>query len=227
MVFVGGGNDKEEIVAQTASLGLADKVLFCEPIRDRERIRAWYCRADLFLFPSTFDTNGLVVREAAACALPSVLIAGSCAAEDVTDGDNGFLIEENAEAMFKMLKRLIADMSAVKAAGERAQNEIYISWDQAVRHAFERYQVVVDDYKRGLYAAHERFSDDFYKAMSDTLFAIAESRRLQHEVISNVKKERDELQQSVIDDARELYDDLKHSGQKVKDKLTGYIDRFL
>ena len=47
------------------------------------RIRAWYCRADLFLFPSTFDTNGLVVREAAACGLASVLIAGSCAAEDV------------------------------------------------------------------------------------------------------------------------------------------------
>ena len=37
--------------------------------RDREILRAWNTRADLFLFPSTFDTNGLVVREAAACGL--------------------------------------------------------------------------------------------------------------------------------------------------------------
>ena len=85
MVFVGGGNDKDEIVALTEKLGLSDRVFFSPPIHDRNLIRAWYCRADMFLFPSTFDTNGLVVREAAACALGSVLVAGSCAAEDVTD----------------------------------------------------------------------------------------------------------------------------------------------
>ncbi|MEI3062834.1 MAG: glycosyltransferase [Oscillospiraceae bacterium] len=77
MVFVGGGNDKDEIVAYCESLGLSDRVFFVAPIHDRSAIRAWYCRADLFLFPSTFDTNGLVVREAAACGLASVLVAGS------------------------------------------------------------------------------------------------------------------------------------------------------
>ena len=98
MVFVGGGGDRDEIVAYAQELKLCDRTFFVEPIHDRGRIRAWYCRANLFLFPSTFDTNGLVVREAAACGLASVLIAGSCAAEDVTDGESGFLIEENAES---------------------------------------------------------------------------------------------------------------------------------
>lgn len=69
-------------------------MFFTSPQYDRSVIRAWYCRGDLFLFPSTFDTNGLVVREAAACELASVLVRGSCAAEDITDGRNGFLIEE-------------------------------------------------------------------------------------------------------------------------------------
>ena len=89
MVFVGKGTDGDAIRAYAEELDLCDKVFFLAPCYDREIIRAWYCRADLFLFPSTFDTNGLVVREAAACGLPSVLIAGSCAAEDVTDGRNG------------------------------------------------------------------------------------------------------------------------------------------
>lgn len=60
-------------------------MLFLGPVYDRDVIRAWYCRSDLFLFPSEFDTNGLVVREAAACGLGSVLVEGSCAAEGIVD----------------------------------------------------------------------------------------------------------------------------------------------
>ena len=106
MVFVGSGGDKDEVVAYSKELGLDDCVFFTSPKYDRTVIRAWYCRADLFLFPSTFDTNGLVVREAAACELASVLVRGSCAAEDITDGKNGFLIEENAASMAALLTKL-------------------------------------------------------------------------------------------------------------------------
>ena len=62
-------------------------------------LRAFYSRADLFLFPSTFDTNGIVVREAAACGLGALLVQGSCAAEGVTPGQNGLLMEENADSL--------------------------------------------------------------------------------------------------------------------------------
>ena len=74
-------------------------------MHDREIVRAWYTRADLLLFPSTFDTNGLVVREAAACGLGSLLVRGSCAAEGITDGRNGILIEENAASLAAVLGR--------------------------------------------------------------------------------------------------------------------------
>ena len=107
MVFLGGGMDEADIRKYTEELGLTDRCLFPGSVRDRQALRAGYCRADLFLFPSTFDTNGLVVREAAACGLPSVLIRGSCAAEDVTDGVTGFLIEENAPSMAACLTELL------------------------------------------------------------------------------------------------------------------------
>lgn len=73
--------------------------------------------ADLFLFPSTFDTNGLVVREAAACGLPAVLIRGSCAAEDVTDGVTGFLIEENAPSLAACLRELLRSPEKLRRRG--------------------------------------------------------------------------------------------------------------
>ena len=169
MVFVGGGNDKDEIVAYCSSLGLGGKVFFTPPIRDRAVIRAWYCRSDLFLFPSTFDTNGLVVREAAACALGSVLVRGSCAAEDVEDGVSGVLIEENAPSMAAALQTLCRSRDEMRRIGEGAQRELYISWEDAVANAWQRYGVVMEKYRAGEYGEHARNDKDIYHAVGEVI----------------------------------------------------------
>ena len=186
MVFVGGGNEKEEVVAYSRSLGLERKVLFSEPIRDREMIRAWYCRADLFLFPSTFDTNGLVVREAAACGLASVLIAGSCAAEDVTDGENGFLIEENADSMAAMLRRLLNTPEAMTRVGQGAQRELYVSWEEAVSRAYRRYGTVIENYRSGAYPAHDTFTDSMFRGMANLMRVLDLSRKMQQSALEQM-----------------------------------------
>ena len=197
MVFVGAGGDKDEIMTYTASLGLTDRVFFVPPIRDREQIRAWYCRADLFLFPSTFDTNGLVVREAASCALASVLVEGSCAAEDVTDGVSGFLIEENADSMAAMLQTLCSSRETMHNVGEIAQREIYISWEEAVTLAWERYHIVVDRFKRGGYPARERFSDDLFHAMAVAMNGYNRSRRKQPGLAAELRDGRQYMKEHI------------------------------
>ena len=162
MVFVGGGIDRDEIVQYSESLGLSDRVFFEDPVYDREKVRAWYCRADLFLFPSTFDTNGLVVREAAACALPSVLVEGSCAAEDSEDGVSSFFIQENAGSMAECLIRLLKQPEAMKRVGLGAQEHLYLSWNDAVAGAERRYETVLENYRAGRCPAHEKNDDSFY-----------------------------------------------------------------
>ena len=162
MVFVGGGIDRDEIVQYSESLGLSDRVFFEDPVYDREKVRAWYCRADLFLFPSTFDTNGLVVREAAACALPSVLVEGSCAAEDSEDGVSSFFIQENAGSMAECLIRLLKQPEAMKRVGFGAQEHLYLSWNDAVAGAERRYETVLENYRAGRCPAHEKNDDSFY-----------------------------------------------------------------
>ena len=172
MVFVGNGGDREEVMAYSQKLGLSDCVFFTAPAYDRNVIRAWYCRADLFLFPSTFDTNGLVVREAAACGLGSVLVRGSCAAEDIKDGENGLLIEENAASMASMLASVCQKRDVMRRVGQNAQNEIYISWKDAVSRAEKRYEVVIENFKAGKYPAHNRQSDEAFHAISSYLSAV-------------------------------------------------------
>ncbi len=78
MVIVGDGADGKDIQQYAEDLGLKDYCIFTGAVQDRELLRAYYTRADMFLFVSTYDTNGIVVREAAACGLGSVLIKGSC-----------------------------------------------------------------------------------------------------------------------------------------------------
>ena len=151
MVFVGKGLEEDEIKAYSNQLGLSRKCFFTGPVYDREQLAAWYTRADLFLFPSTFDTNGLVVREAAACSLGSVLVRGSCACEGVEDGVDGLLIDENAASLAVCIMKAIQHPESMKRIGERASERLYLSWDDAVSYAMERYEIVMDNYKSGKY----------------------------------------------------------------------------
>ena len=169
MIFIGGGGDEEEVKAYTASLGLERKVFFTGPISARRLLRAWYTRADLFLFPSTFDTNGLVVREAAASDTASVIIQGSCASEGIKDGQNGFLIEENAQSLAAKLSELISSPDKIKDVGRSAGREIYISWDEAVARAYDRYEIVIDRYKSGYYKKRLPYDYDFFRAQGELM----------------------------------------------------------
>lgn len=170
MVFIGDGDDLEAIRKYADCCGVAPRCIFTGAIRDRNILRSWYSRADLFLFPSDYDTNGLVVREAAACSVASVLLQGSCAAEGVTDGVNGFLISESGGAMAECLSALSLDR--MHMVGRQAAEELYISWSSAVHTATERYAVVMERYARGDTAIHKspaegilRFNGELMEAL--------------------------------------------------------------
>ena len=164
MVFIGSGADAQEVQAYIRRLGIEDKCIFTGAIRDRETLRAWYSRADLFLFPSTFDTNGLVVREAAASSLGAVLIAGSCAAEGITHGVNGLLIEENAQSLSACLTQVMQQPQQMAQIGANAARDLYLSWQDAVRAARERYQIVIDRYRSGQRPARQEPMEQFLNA---------------------------------------------------------------
>lgn len=205
MVFVGSGPDEAEMKEKASNLLKPEQYIFTGPIYDREQLRAWNTRADLFLFPSTYDTNGIVVREAAACGLASVLINGSCASEGVTDGRNGFLIEENADSMYMLLKRLSNDLSHVHTVGENAMNEIYISWKDSVHSAHERYCEIIDAKKSGkLILRHNTFSNSVHYI---------------HEKVQDSIKITDSFKEQFKKEYAMAYDDFMEEYEKIINNL--------
>ncbi len=241
MLFVGGGSDLPEMVKYAVEKGLATevwgedgsvkeegtsdrpgRVIFTGPERNRNRLRAFNTAADLFLFPSTYDTNGIVVREAAACGLASVLIKDSCAAEEITDQRNGFVIEETGEAMFRLLKTLSGDREKMKQTGQRAMDEIYLSWEDAVKRAYERYQQILE-LKRGgkLPVRKKEASDYFLNAMASltegTERAFHMPRSIRDGMLENWTLTREEWSEQIRDMKTEL-----RSG--MHDKKTELVD---
>ena len=116
-------------------------------IYDRKKVKAYFSRADLFLFPSTFDTSGLVVKEAAACGCPSILTKGSCAAEDVEDGVSGILSNENSEEFTKHIVDYINSNDLQNKLKAGASEKLYRSWDSCVDLAVQRYYTVIENHK--------------------------------------------------------------------------------
>ena len=74
---------------------------------------ALYHRADLLVFPSIYDNAPMVLREAAAMGTPAVVVRGSCSAEGITDGENGFICADDSEIARQAVLRALPQAKAV------------------------------------------------------------------------------------------------------------------
>ena len=219
MIFVGNGPDEEELKEQARRLGLLDsdtdrkgRCIFVGPVYDRDTLRAWNTRADLFLFPSTYDTNGIVVREAAACGLASVLIKGSCAAEGITHDRNGYLIQENAEAFYTLLTEVCKDMEHLHQVGQCAMDEIYISWKESVYQAHKRYGEILELKNSGKLITRKPLLAGKFIELSMNLMEGTETMfHLPHKVLSEVHENMEEMAETfkISEIIEEIKNDIK------------------
>ena len=142
MFFVGTGYAESEMKELVGQLGIADKVTFAGRVTDRERLKQYYAAADLFLFPSLYDTDGLVVREAAALDTPSVMLKEASASGMLTDGETGFKITGTLDEYEALLRALAADPDRRKAVGRGARS-IVRSWEDIAGEALDRYNAIL------------------------------------------------------------------------------------
>lgn len=204
MLVVGDGFDREEMEEYVQSLGISDKVIFTGAVYDREDLRVYYTAADLFLFPSQYDTNGIVVREAAACGVGSLLIEGSCAAEGITHGRTGILTQDDPEAIAAELEFAASHLEETRQIGQHAMEEVYISWETSVKRAFERYHVVAQNVKRGnTYRSENVIEEDFFLAINSITNTIQNFRSLNYNIRKSGRRFGNKLRHRGDDDKTE------------------------
>jgi glycosyltransferase involved in cell wall biosynthesis len=87
-----------------------------------ERLSQAYASADIFVFPSSMETFGLVVPEAMAAGLPVVASRVGGVMDVIEEGVRGYTFEPgDIEALVEGVRRIAADRDRMKAMGRAAR----------------------------------------------------------------------------------------------------------
>ena len=108
LLLVGEGDEERPLRRLAASLDIADRVRFVGPV-PHQAVGCWYRAADLFVFPSVSETQGLVVLEAMAHGLPVLAIRSIGTPDFIVDGLNGALSEDSEDDFIWRLLDLLRD----------------------------------------------------------------------------------------------------------------------
>lgn len=145
LLLAGQGPDQKEIEAKIQELGLETQAQCIGHISDAKILDALYARAEIFCFPSLYDTAGLVVIEAAVMGTPSVVVAGSSAADIIIDGVNGYLCEDTKESLAAVLEKALSLPEENRAIGQKAKETIPLPWIEVMKRSEAYYRQAITD----------------------------------------------------------------------------------
>ncbi len=124
LLLVGQGRHAETLGLRAAASPARDRIRLVGGVA-REALPPYYRAADLFLFASETETQGLVLAEAHACGLAAVAVRASGVEEVVVDGETGLLTKPDARDLADAAIGLLLDPArrAVMGAAGRAVAE--------------------------------------------------------------------------------------------------------
>lgn len=120
LVLAGSGKSRHALESHAKSLGVHRRTRFAGFL-SRTKLDPLYQAADIFLFPSKTETQGLAVGEALAAGLPCIVVNAGGAPEAIRNGIDGFLVEDRPEAMAARTLELLADPAAHRRMSEEAK----------------------------------------------------------------------------------------------------------
>ena len=153
LVMVGGQVDQGEmdklhVVARR--LGIAGDVDFVGPV-DHHKLPDYYAAADVYLCPSYYESFGLSILEAMACARPTVVIGVGGPRHQVRHGETGFVIDRpDPELCAARLDQLLGDAALLAKMGRagRAVAETY-TWPRMGASMLALYERLLAEAPRG------------------------------------------------------------------------------
>ena len=120
LVLAGDGDDCARLTRLAGDLGILPKVCFVGAV-PHERIGGYTSAADLFLFPSTSETQGLAALEALAGGLPVIAVESEAASDLLADGTAGVLCPEDPDAFAASVLALWASPERRRAMASAAR----------------------------------------------------------------------------------------------------------
>ena len=147
-LIVGAGENERKLRKLIKKLNLGGNVVFTGLVKDRAKLGGLLARSDLFLFPSLYDMSSLVQIEAACYKTPVLFLEGANTASAVIDGVNGFVGPNDLQAFANKIADVMKNRQKLKDAGERANKDLYITWDKLAEKIYGRYTELIYEKKK-------------------------------------------------------------------------------
>lgn len=144
MFIIGTGQDEEYLEKLIKKHKLENNVLMIGKITDREELARYYARADLFIFPSMYDTNSLVQIEAASQNTPTLFLKGAATASSITADVNGYIGEFDEVKFARKIEEILLDEEKLKQVSINAHKDIYKQWDEEVERIYNQYKDLIN-----------------------------------------------------------------------------------
>jgi len=119
VVLIGDGPQRRKLEELVSELGFADRVTFVGQVPFSD-VTAYLKAADLFGFSSVTETQGLVTMEAMAAGLPVVAVDGSGTRDIVDDGEQGYLVQNEPDALAESMIRVLGSNELMHKFKENA-----------------------------------------------------------------------------------------------------------
>lgn len=112
-----------------------------------KEIEKWFSMADFFVFPTLYEPYGMVISEAMASGLPVITSKSAGAAELITNGESGLLLEDSwsPDEIATAISTLVSDTALRDKMGRKAR-EIIIkySWKRCAEETYLVYKKVLN-----------------------------------------------------------------------------------
>ena len=147
LLIVGDGTERARLEQLCTSLGIGKQCRFTGLVSIEDGLPALFQISTVFVTASEIETQGLVLLEAAACALPIVAVQATCLPEIVHEGENGFLLPSGELAgMAKRIVELLQDPARAHEMGKKGRRIVDSHALERTFAAYENlYQNVVEE----------------------------------------------------------------------------------
>ena len=120
LLIVGDGYLKAKLEKFSQQNSIRKKIIFCGEVK-REEIKNYYATADIFIYGSKSETQGMVMTEAMYSGLPIVAVKATGSSSLVEHNKNGFLVSEKEKEFAKAVEKLVLNSSLRQRMGEASQ----------------------------------------------------------------------------------------------------------
>jgi glycosyltransferase involved in cell wall biosynthesis len=151
LILIGDGTARQSLESLASELGIGERVTFTGAL-PFEEIPRYLKAADAFTFASVTETQGLVTMEAMAAGLPVVAVDGPGTRDIVEHGKQGFLVENDPDALAQGLHELLSDSQQRRRFSKNALKKARtFDIDQLGHELIRVYEQAIEDKRENQY----------------------------------------------------------------------------